>query len=112
MNINFEVLSQIPELLEAVVAIKNTLEKGTIEKRWLSTREVADYTPFTEHTIVTKVKTNDLIRGVHYFKKGGKLVYDRIQIDNWLMGKPPINNSSYSNTSAQDRADEILASIA
>jgi len=112
MNVDFEALSQIPQLIELVMGLKTTLEAGTIEKRWLSTSEMAEYTPYTKNTIEAKVKSKDLVRGIHYHKKDGKLVYDKYEIDKWLMGISPANNSSYQENSVFEITDEILASIA
>ncbi len=56
---------QFPTMLEMLSTIKQTLDVGTIEKRWLSTQDVADYTPYKLETIKAKVKNSEFIEGVH-----------------------------------------------
>lgn len=112
MNINFEALTQIPKLVEIVLGLKATVEAGTIEKRWLNTKEVAIYTGHEHETIKTKIKSGKFIKEYHYFKRDGMLLFDLQKVDEWAMGKSPVNNSLYQDTSTPDRVDEILASIA
>ena len=95
MNIDFEVLSQIPQLLDVVSGLKTMLEAGTIKKRWLSKDELLVYIPFKIDSINARVKDNEFIRDIHYYKKGRTLVFDKLEIDNWVMNKKSANNKSY-----------------
>jgi len=111
MNIDFDPLNKIPQLFEMVVEIKKTLEAGTIQKRWLSTKELVDYTPYKIDSIRTKLKNNELIQGVHYHKKGKTLCFDKLEIDNWMKGITPVNNISYEDDTSQI-VNDVMASIA
>ena len=109
MNINLEALNQIPQLLELIVSMKSTIENGTIEKRWFNTRELAEYSGYKFETIKSKIKKGDFTQGVHYFKKGGILLFDKIEVNNWVMGVKSANNVNYENTEVDDIVDDILS---
>lgn len=109
MNINLEALNQIPQLLELIVSMKSTIENGVVEKRWFNTRELADYTGYKFETIKSKIKKGDFTQGVHYFKKGGILLFDKIEVDNWVMGVKSANNVNYENTEVDDIVDDVLS---
>ena len=111
MNINLEALNQIPQLLELIVSMKSTIENGTIEKRWLNTRELADYTSHKFGTIQTKIKKGDFTQGVHYFKKGGILLFDKTEVDNWVMGVKSANNVAYEKEETDSLVNDILDSL-
>ena len=112
MNIQFEALSEIPEIRELLIDMKRIIEQGKLDKRWLNTKELATYTGHEYGTIQTKIKSGKFIKGYHYFKRDGMLLFDIQKVDEWAMGKSPVNNSLYQDTSTPDRVDEILASIA
>ena len=57
-----------------------------IGKRWLSTEELAEYTSYKLNTVQAKVKKNQFKKDMHYYKKGGKLFFDRSAIDRWIIG--------------------------
>ena len=107
MNIDFEALSQIPQLLEIVSGLKNTIETGTVEKRWLSKDELLAYIPFKIDSVNARVKANEFIRDVHYYKKGRTLVFDKLEIDNWVMNKKSANNLSYQGDDISQFIDEF-----
>ena len=107
MTVDFEALSQIPQMLELIVGLKATLEAGTIEKRWLSKDEVLAYIPFKIDSINTKVKKNEFIQDVHYYKKGRILIFDRLEIDNWIMNKKSANNDSYQGDDVSQFIDDF-----
>jgi len=109
MNINLEALNQIPQLLDLIVSMKSTIENGTIEKRWFNTRELAEYSGYKFETIKSKIKKGDFTQGVHYFKKGGILLFDKIEVNNWVMGVKSANNVNYENTEVDDIVDDILS---
>lgn len=111
MNINLESLNQIPQLLELIVSMKSTIENGTIQKRWLNTRELAEYTSYKFETIQTKIKKGEFTQGVHYFKKGGILLFDKGEVDNWVMGVKSANNVNYINTEIDDIVDDVLSDL-
>lgn len=59
---------------------------SNIEKRWLTTDDVAKYTGYKLETIRSKIKNRDFIKEIHYFKKGRKILFDKFEIDKWIMG--------------------------
>ena len=114
MNIDFEELSKIPQLFEMIVEIKKILENGTLQKRWLSTKDLVDYTPYKIDAIRKKIQNKELIEGVHYTKDKKTLCFDRLEIDKWMKGITPANNGNYGNdkNSLSDIENEIASSIA
>ena len=108
-TVDFDTLKQIPKILELLVYVKNTTEKGIVEKRWLNTRELAHYTSYKFETIKSKIKKGDFTQGVHYFKKGGILLFDKIEVDNWVMGVKSANNVNYENTQVDDIVYDVLS---
>ena len=113
MNIDFEALSQIPQLLEIVTELKKTIEAGTIDKRWLNKQEMVAYSGYGEDALKIKRSTNSLVENIHYYKKNATtIIYDKIEIDNWIMGIRPANNNSYQEDDSSQIVDDILASIA
>lgn len=102
MNINLEALNKIPQLFELIVSMKSTIENGVVEKRWLNTRELSDYSGYKFETIKSKIKKGEFTQGVHYFKKGGILLFDKIEVDNWIMGIKSVNNIVYSKKQMEE----------
>jgi len=102
MNINFESLNDIPKILTLLTSVNEKLEKGTVEKRWLNTRELAEYSGYKFETIQTKIKKGEFTQGVHYFKKGGMLLFDKTEVDNWVMGVKSANNIAYSKKQIEE----------
>lgn len=48
------------------------------------------------------LKDNEFIEGKHYFKKG-KLLFDKIELDNWVMSSPnKIQSKDIVNQVLQD----------
>lgn len=109
MNISFEELKKIPQVLELLLYVKDTVEKGTVEKRWLNTRELANYTGYKFETIQSKIKKGEFIQSVHYYKKGGILLFDKTEVDNWVMGVKSVNNATYEKDKTNEVDDEILS---
>ena len=90
MNIDFEALNQIPQLLEMVAEMKIMLEKKNIQKRWLSTNEVIEYLAFGKDKIYKMVDV-EFIEGEHFYRKGKTLFFDIEKLDEWVL-YTPINN--------------------
>lgn len=88
MKIDLTPLQTIPKIEKRLEIIDKKLDSN-IEKRWLNTQELANYTGYKFETIKAKIKNNDFIRSVHYFKRDGKLLFDKFEVDNWIMGIQP-----------------------
>ena len=108
MNINFESLNDISKILTLLTSVNEKLEKGTLEKRWFNTRELAEYSGYKFETIQSKIKKGEFIQGVHYFKKGGMLLFDKTEVDNWVMGVKSANNINFKHTEVESIVDDIL----
>ena len=80
MNLKFENLEKIDDILEKI----NTLEQKLLgEKRWLNTKEAATYLGYSKDHI-HKLKETYFTQGQHYFKKAGRVLFDKYELDNWV----------------------------
>ena len=80
MNLAFENLEKINNILEKLEQLEN---KILGEKRWLNTKEASYYLGYSKDHI-HKLKDNHLIEGKHYFKKAGRILFDKLELDNWV----------------------------
>ncbi|RLA77566.1 MAG: hypothetical protein DRG78_17155, partial [Epsilonproteobacteria bacterium] len=79
-SINFENLNKIDEIISKL----NTLESKVLgSKRWLNVKETAYYLGYSKEYI-HKLKSSSFILGKHYHKKSGKLLFDKLELDNWV----------------------------
>ena len=81
----FNSLKLLPIMYEEIQALK---AKSSIEKKWLSPDEAAEYLPgYTKETLLKK--RNELfIEGVHFYCKGRKTIFfDKVAIDMWVQQK-------------------------
>lgn len=85
MNILLEHLELIPKLLNEIKSLKLNQAMSS-EKRWLNTRELSDYIGYSLDAINKMVKDNVFVDGVHYYKPSKKLLFDKNQVDNWIVG--------------------------
>lgn len=108
MKIDLTPLNEIPKVVKKLEIIDKKLDSN-IDKRWLTTRELAEYTGYKFETIKSKIKNHDFIFGVHYYKKDGTLFFDKFEVDNWIMGIKPSNIELKNDSS--DIVDEVLASL-
>ena len=105
MNIEFESLKLLPQMFALIEKLNNNLE-NTHTKRWLSVKELAEYLSYSADRIY-KIKEEHLIEGLHFYKKSGKILFDRVAIDSWVVEKDTYETS---NTQRQI-VDNILSSI-
>ena len=100
MDIPFENLEKINEVLEKL----NILEqKINSEKRWLNTKEASYYLGYSKEHI-HKLKDNYLIEGKHYYKKAGRVLFDKLELDNWV-------TTSLVNKDTKAIAEKLLEGI-
>lgn len=85
MNITFEQLELIPKLLNEIKSLKLSQAMSS-EKRWLNTRELSDYIGYSLDAINKMVKDDIFIDGIHYYKPSKKLLFDKEQVNNWIVG--------------------------
>ena len=58
---------------------------------------------------VYKLKSNEWEEGVHFFKKSGKVLFDKGALDKWIMGDP--DYSGKDKKRVQHIVDSVLNSI-
>jgi len=108
LKIDLTPLESIPTIKKQLEIITQKLDSN-IDKRWLNTRELANYTGYKLETIKSKIKSHEFIIGVQYFKRDGKLLFDKFEVDRWVMGIKPTNIELDNDCS--NIVDEVLASI-
>jgi len=72
------------------------------EKRWLNTRELSDYIGYSMDAINKMVKNDVFIDGVHYYKPSKKLLFDKEQINNWIIGIKDNNQKTKVNVAVEN----------
>jgi len=101
MNLNIEALNQIPQILEMVKGLNEKVE-NKIEKRWLNVAETAFYLGYSKDHI-HKLKTNHFIEGKHYHKKAGRVLFDKLELDKWVISSVNmINPKEITDTVLKD----------
>lgn len=85
MNISLEHLELIPKLLNEIKSLKLS-QAMSGDKRWLNTRELSDYIGYSLDAINKMVKDDVFVDGVHYYKPSKKLLFDKEQVNNWIVG--------------------------
>ena len=111
MNINFDNLEKIEDVLK----ILQTLQLNQInhnEKRWLSTKELSQYIPFSVETINKKVQSGYFIEGVHFYQKGKIRFFDKQKIDEWILSSEKTNVNNPNFTKKQEILNKISLSLA
>ncbi len=86
MNINFESLGKIDEIYNLLVLLKNEVN-NKIEKRWLTSEELALYIGYSKESIKRFLKDGEFELNYHYFKKDRKNIFDKNAIDKWIMSE-------------------------
>lgn len=83
MNNPFEQIEKsISDLSNNVLLLATEIKS---EKRWLNIKEVANYLGYSTHQI-HKLKGEEFVSGVHYYKRSGKLLFDKYMVDKWVLG--------------------------
>ena len=80
MNIKFENLEKIDELLKRMDRLE---EKILGEKRWLNIKEASHYLGYSKDHL-HKLKNEYFIESKHYHKKAGRVLFDKVELDNWV----------------------------
>ena len=105
MSIDMENINLIKDMANDIEVIKKTLSNQSA-KRWLNTKELADYLGYSKNRIY-KLKGEVFLENLHFYKKVGKILYDRVAIDSWMVGK----ESDEINKSQRQIVANILSSI-
>jgi len=91
--------------------LKQLIEYVGTPKQWLNTNEVAHYLGYSKESIHKMVKKGEFQRGIHYHKKIKRLLFNKIEVDKWVVSDIPVNSISY-NEDIDKIIDDILSSIA
>jgi hypothetical protein len=105
MEIQLENLNLIPKMFQIIETMYEEL-KTVQAKRWLNVREVAEYLGYSKDRIY-KIKDEHMLEGIHFYNKTGKILFDRVAIDSWVVGK----ESDETHKSRRQVVDHILSSI-
>jgi len=103
--IEMENINLIKEIANDIETIKKAL--ASIQtKRWLTTSELANYLGYSRDRIY-KFKSLSFIENIHFYKKVGKILFDRVAIDDWMVGR----NFDENDITQRQVVDNILSSI-
>ncbi|MBA3025250.1 MAG: helix-turn-helix domain-containing protein [Sulfurimonas sp.] len=105
MNIEFESLKLLPKMFELMEKLNTNLQNAHT-KRWLSVKELAEYLSYSSDRIY-KIKDEHFLEGIHFFKKSGKILFDRVAIDSWVVEKDTLE----TNNQQRQIVDNVLLSI-
>ncbi len=103
--IEMENINLIKQIAEDIALLKKSLNDSHT-KRWLSVKEVAEYLGYSKDRIY-KIKDQYLIEGIHFHNQTGKILFDRVAIDSWVVGK----DTDEAHIKQRQVVDNILLSI-
>ena len=106
MNIALENLEKIQEIYNILVLLRDR-EMNKIEKRWLTTEELAKYIGYSKESIKNMIRDEEFILELHYYKKHRKNIFDKLEIDKWVMSSNKTYNKNYELL-----ANRILENVA
>ncbi|MFP4333636.1 MAG: helix-turn-helix domain-containing protein [Campylobacterales bacterium] len=104
-SVDFSFLELLPEIKEDIEIIKKSLENSS-KKKWLSVKELAEHLSYSKDRIY-KLKSEVFRENEHFYKKGGKILFDRVAIDEWAI-KGDNDETIHSQRQVVDR---LLSSI-
>ena len=105
MEIALEHLEMIPKILSELEQIKSILSEDHY-KRWLTVKDLATYLGYSKETIY-KLKGDCFVEGTHFYNKTGKLLFDRVAIDDWVVS----DNKSVHKDIIHEKINEIVESV-
>ena len=103
MNIAFENLEKIQEIYNILILLRDR-EMNKIEKRWLTTEELSEYIGYSKESIKNMIKEEEFILELHYYKKHRKNIFDKLEIDKWIMN----SNNTYKTNNYELLTNNIL----
>ena len=103
--INMENINLLESIAKDIKLIKKSLSSNQT-KRWLNVKELAAYLGYSKDRIY-KLKDDTFLEEIHFYKKTGKIIFDRIAIDDWMVGK----ESDDYNQSQGQIVSRLLSSI-
>lgn len=106
MNIALENLEKIQEIYNILVLLRDR-EMNKIEKRWLTTEELSEYIGYSKESIKNMIRDEEFVIDLHYYKKHRKNLFDKTEIDKWIMDSNKTNTNNYELL-----ANRILKNVA
>ena len=103
--IEMENINLIKAMAQDIELIKKALSNQT-DKRWLNVKELSAYLGYSKDHIY-KLKDDVFLENIHFYKKMGKIIFDRVAIDSWMVGK----ETDDINQSRRQIVDNVLSSI-
>ena len=103
MNIAFENLEKLQEIYNILVLLRDK-EINKIEKRWLTTEVLSEYIGYSKESIKNMIKEEEFILELHYYKKHRKNIFDKLEIDKWIMSP----NKTYERNNYELLTNNIL----
>lgn len=100
MEIKLENLNLLETISSDIEFIKKQLQTSS-SKRWLSVKDLSEYLSYSSDRIY-KLKDDVFIEGMHFYKKQGKILFDKFAIDKW------ITSSTYN---AKEKVNQILKDL-
>jgi excisionase family DNA binding protein len=97
MNVNFENLNKIEEIL---ITLKKIEQNNIIQKRWLSVKELSEYINYSKDRIYSMLDS-EFIENKHFYRKG-KILFDRLEVDAWITS---------SKKETQHKVEQILKKL-
>jgi len=104
MQVALEHLELLPKILEKLTLIEKKLEDSQ-SKRWMNVKELGKYLGYSVDHIY-KLRDDTFFEGIHFHKRG-KLLFDRIEIDKWVIGA----DTSNKRQEQKNNIDAILNSV-
>ena len=105
MEVSLEHLKLIPDILKELEVIRKNMTDQSA-KRWMNVRELAEYLGYSRDRLY-KIKEEFLIEGIHFHNRTGKILFDRVAIDSWVVGK----ETDDALQSQRQVVDNVLSSI-
>lgn len=103
--IEMENINLLKAMAQDIELIKKALSNQT-DKRWLNVKELSAYLGYSKDHIY-KLKDDVFLENIHFYKKMGKIIFDRVAIDSWMVGK----ETDDINQSRRQIVDNVLSSI-
>ena len=106
MNINFENLEKIEEIYKLLILMRDE-KLNQFEKKWLTTEELSLYIGYSKESIKNMIRDEEFVIDLHYYKKHRKNLFDKTEIDKWIMDSNKTNTNNYELL-----ANRILKNVA
>jgi len=104
--IEMENINLIKEMAKDLELIKKALTNQSA-KRWMSVKELAQYLGYSKDHIY-HLKEETFLEDIHFYKKTGKILFDRVAIDSWVLEG---FNTNDTHKSQRQIVDNVLSSV-